>query len=182
MGLISRVSSRTYRRTLKNLPKGDQKMRTEICQFSGLKIFPGHGKIYVRADGKKVHLINGKSETLFKNKKNPRKVTWTILYRRKNKKGTMTEIDAKKRKRRVVEQSRGAGSLSWAEVQAKKAQRPEIRKAQKEAAIEKAKAKKKEQASRKKVASAAAKKAPAQKQSMGNKNVKQQKARVGGKR
>merc|ERR1712076_283118 len=87
---------------------------------------------------------------LYKNKKNPRKVTWTILYRRKNKKGTLTEIDAKKRKRKVVKQSRGAGSLSWAEVQAKKAQRPEIRKAQKEAAIEKAKAKKKEKAARKK--------------------------------
>merc|ERR1712170_121828 len=90
------------------------------------------------------------------------------LYRRKNKKGTMTEIDAKKRKRRVVKQSRGAGSLSWAEVQAKKAQRPEIRKAQKEAAIEKAKAKKKEQAARKKAAGAAVKK-PQQKVNMGNK-------------
>ena len=157
-------------------------MRTEICQFSGLKIFPGHGKIYIKADGKKVHLINGKSEQLYKNKKNPRKVTWTILYRRKNKKGTMTEIDAKKRKRRVVKVVRGAGSQSWAEIQAKKAQKPEIRKAQKEAAIEKAKAKKKEQAARKKTASAAGKKAAPAKQSMGNKNVKQQKARVGGKR
>merc|ERR1712173_415814 len=96
-------------------------------------------------------------------------------------KGTMTEIDAKKRKRRVVKQSRGAGSLSWAEVQAKKAQRPEIRKAQKEAAIEKAKAKKKEQAARKKAAGAAVKK-PQQKVNMGKKNVKAPKARVGGKR
>merc|ERR1711920_96656 len=146
------------------------KMRTEICQFSGLKIAPGHGKTFVKADGKRVHLINGKSEVLYKNKKNPRKVTWTILYRRKNKKGTMTEIDAKKRKRKVVKQSRGAGSLSWAEVQAKKAQRPEIRKA-----------KKKEQAARKKAAGAAAKK-PQQKVNMGNKNVKAPKARVGGKR
>jgi len=157
-------------------------MRTEMCQFSGLKVFPGHGKNYIKADGKRVVLINGKSEVLYKNKKNPRKVTWTILYRRKNKKGTMTEIDAKKRKRRVVKQTRGAGSQSWAEIQAKKAQRPEIRKAQKEAAIEKAKAKKKEQAARKKAASANTKKAAPQKANMGNKNVKQQKQRVGGKR
>merc|ERR1712141_97570 len=125
-------------------------MRTEMCQFSGLKVYPGHGKNYIRANGKRVVLISGKSEVLYKNKKNPRKITWTILYRRKNKKGTMTEIDAKKRKRRIVKTVRGAGSQSWAEIQAKKAQRPEIRKAQKEAAIEKAKAKRKEQAARKK--------------------------------
>merc|ERR1712178_154598 len=179
MGLSARVSSRTYRFSVYSYKQ--RKMRSELCQFSGLKIFPGHGKTFVKADGKRVHLINGKSEVLYKNKKNPRKVTWTILYRRKNKKGTMTEIDAKKRKRRVVKQSRGAGSLSWAEVQAKKAQRPEIRKAQKEAAIEKAKAKKKEQAARKKAAGATAKK-PQQKVNMGNKNVKAPKARVGGKR
>merc|ERR1712226_389645 len=95
MGLISRVSSRTYRLKLDH-----STMRTEICQFSGLKIYPGHGKSYVRFDGKKVILINGKSEKLLKAKKNPRKVTWTILYRRKHKKGTMTEIDARKRRRR----------------------------------------------------------------------------------
>merc|ERR1712134_184520 len=113
-----------------------------MCQFSGLKVFPGHGKNYIKADGKRVVLINGKSEVLFKAKKNPRKVTWTILYRRKNKKGTMTEIDAKKRKRRIVKTVRGAGSQSWAEIQAKKAQKPQIRQAQQAAAAEKVKAKK----------------------------------------
>merc|ERR1712178_283470 len=161
MGLSARVSSRTYRFSVYSYKQ--RKMRSELCQFSCLKIFPGHGKTFVKADGKRVHLINGKSEVLYKSKKNPRKVTWTILYRRKNKKGTMTEIDAKKRKRRVVKQTRGAGSQSWAEIQAKKAQRPQIRKAQKEAAIEKAKAKKKEQAARKKAASANTKKAAPQK-------------------
>merc|ERR1712124_34517 len=94
-------------------------------------------------------LINGKSENLLKSKKNPRKLIWTILYRRKNKKGTMTEIDARKRKRRVTKINRGVGNLSWAEVQAKKAQRPEIRKAQREAAIEKEKQRKKEAAKKK---------------------------------
>merc|ERR1712050_133248 len=178
MGLISRVSSRTYRFSVYSYKQ--RKMRSELCQFSGLKIFPGHGKTFVKADGKRVHLINGKSEVLYKNKKNPRKVTWTILYRRKNKKGTMTEIDAKKR--RIVKTVRGAGSQSWAEIQAKKAQKPQIRQAQQAAAAEKVKAKKKEQAAKKKATGAAAKKAPAQKADMGNKNVKQQKQRMGGKR
>merc|ERR1712228_599871 len=114
-------------------------MRTEICQFSGLKIYPGHGKSYVRFDGKKVILINGKSEKLLKAKKNPRKVTWTILYRRKHKKGTMTEIDARKRSRRALKTQRGVAGQSWAEIQAK-------------TAINAAKAKKKAEADKKKSA------------------------------
>merc|ERR1712038_2027249 len=170
MGLISRVSSRTYR----------SKMRTQLCQFSAMKIYPGHGKDFIRYDGKRIVLINGKSERLFRKKKNPRKVTWTVLYRRKHKKGTMTELDAKKRAKRTVKVNRGIGGQSWAEIQAKKNQKPEIRKAQREAAIAAQKAKKKEAADKKKLAAKSAKGA-APKQSF-QKNVKSQKARVGGKR
>merc|ERR1712038_764890 len=133
MGLISRVSSRTYR-SHKFL-----KMRTELCQFSAMKIYPGHGKNFIRYDGKRIVLINGKSERLFRKKKNPRKVTWTVLYRRKHKKGTMTELDAKKRAKRTVKVNRGIGGQSWAEIQAKKNQKPEIRKAQREEAADKKK-------------------------------------------
>merc|ERR1711881_82712 len=174
MGLISRVSSRTYRK--KSI------MRTEICQFSGLKIYPGHGKSYVRFDGKKIMLINGKSETLLKNKKNPRKITWTILYRRKHKKGTMTEIDARKRSRRALKTQRGVAGQSWAEIQAKKNQNPALRKAEREKAIAEAKRKKKDAADKKKAAAKATKKAAPKQQFQ--KNVKSNKGagRVGGKR
>merc|ERR1712235_121321 len=131
-------------------------MRTEMCHFSGLEIYPGHGKTYIRADGKKVILINGKSETLLKNKKNPRKITWTILYRRKHKKGSMTEIESRKRNRRALKTQRGIAGQSWAEIQAKKTVKPEVRKAQRDAAI--AAAKQKEAADKKKKANAALKK------------------------
>merc|ERR1711879_131151 len=170
MGLISRVSSRTYR---------SKKMRTQLCQFSAMKIYPGHGKDFVRFDGKKIQLINGKSERLFRKKKNPRKITWTVLCRRKHKKGTMTELDARKRNKRAVKVNRGIGGQSWAEIQAKKNQKPEIRKAQREAAIAAQKAKKKDAADKKKTAA---------KGKTGGftlkvtKNVKSQKQRVGGKR
>merc|ERR1712242_564763 len=113
--------------------KNTTTMRTEMCHFSGLEIYPGHGKTYIKADGKKVLLINGKSEKLLKGKKNPRKVTWTILYRRKHKKGTMTELESRKRNRRAL-------------------------KAQRDAAIAAAKQKKKEAADKKKKASSAMKK------------------------
>merc|ERR1711974_73454 len=63
-------------------------------------------------DGKKVILINGKCEKLLRNKKNPRKITWTILYRRKHKKGTMTEFEARKRSGRKLKTQRGVTPLS----------------------------------------------------------------------
>merc|ERR1711893_194231 len=158
-------------------------MRTEICQFSGLKIYPGHGKSFVRFDGKKVILINGKAEKLLKKKKNPRKITWTILYRRKHKKGTMTEIDARKRSRRALKTQRGVAGKNWAEIQAMKSVKPEVRKATRDAAIDAAKKKKKADAEKKKQArKAAAGKQPKQ---MQQKNVKQGgkgAGRVGGKR
>merc|ERR1711936_442891 len=176
MGLISRVSSRTYRKSLR--------MRSEICHFSGLAIYPGHGKTYIKADGKKVILINGKSETLLKNKKNPRKITWTILYRRKHKKGSMTEIESRKRSRRALKTQRGVAGQSWAEIQAKKNQNPALRKAEREKAINEAKRKKKEQADKKKAASKAAKSGAKPAKQQFSKNVKSSKGagRVGGKR
>merc|ERR1712179_7636 len=108
-----------------------------------------------------------------KNKKNPRKVTWTILYRRKNKKGTMTEIDARKRSRRALKTNRGVAGQSWAQIQAKKTVKPEVRKAARDAAVQAAKSKKK---TARKLASG---KAAGTKQQV-NKNVQKQKARVGG--
>merc|ERR1711993_111335 len=175
MGLISRVSSRTYRKSLK--------MRSEICHFSGLAIYPGHGKTYIRADGKKVILINGKSETLLKKKKNPRKITWTILYRRKHKKGTMTEIDARKRSRRALKTKRGVAGQTWADIQAKKSIKPEVRKAQRDAAINAAKAKKKAEADKKKAArkTAMGKAAPKQSFQKNQKGGGKAPGRVGGK-
>merc|ERR1711887_313243 len=175
MGLISRVSSRTYRTS---------KMRTEICQFSGLKIYPGHGKSYVRFDGKKIQLINGKCEKLLRTKKNPRKITWTILYRRKHKKGTMTEIDARKRSRRALKTKRGVAGQTWADIQAKKSVKPEVRKAQRDAAINAAKAKKKAEADKKKAArkTAMGKAAPKQSFQKNQKGGGKAPGRVGGKR
>ena len=92
----------------------------------------------------------------------------------------MTELDARKRNKRTVKVNRGIGGQSWAEIQAKKNQKPEIRKAQREAAIAAQKAKKKEAADKKKAASKQAK--PSGFKMQVTKNVKQQKQRVGGKR
>lgn len=45
------------------------------------------GKLYVRGDSKIFRFQNGKTESLFLQRKNPRRITWTSLYRRQHKKG-----------------------------------------------------------------------------------------------
>lgn len=45
------------------------------------------GKIYVRGDSKVFRFVNGKSESLFLQRKNPRRIAWTVLYRRQHRKG-----------------------------------------------------------------------------------------------
>merc|ERR1712227_747783 len=74
-------------------------MRVELCHFSGLKIYPGHGMNHCKADGKVIRLLSSKNAALYHNKTNPRKLRWTILYRRKHKKGISQEASVKRRVR-----------------------------------------------------------------------------------
>jgi large subunit ribosomal protein L24e len=62
-------------------------MRTYDDSFSGAQIYPGKGKLYIRGDSKIFRFQNGKTESLFLQRKNPRKISWTTLYRRQHKKG-----------------------------------------------------------------------------------------------
>merc|ERR1712225_133855 len=77
------------------------KMRTYDDTFSGEKIYPGKGKLYVRGDSKIFRFQNGKTESLFLQRKNPRRIAWTVLFRRQHKKGISEEV-AKKRSRSVA--------------------------------------------------------------------------------
>lgn len=45
------------------------------------------GKLYIRGDSKIFRFQNGKTESLFLQRKNPRRIAWTTLYRRQHKKG-----------------------------------------------------------------------------------------------
>jgi ribosomal protein L24E len=47
----------------------------------------GQGKLYVRGDSKVFRFQNGKSESLFLQRKNPRRIAWTVLFRRQHRKG-----------------------------------------------------------------------------------------------
>lgn len=67
-------------------------------------------------------------------KRNPRKVTWTVLYRRKHKKGIEEETQ-RKRTRRTQKFQRAIVGASLADIMAKRNMKPEVRKAQREQAI-----------------------------------------------
>ncbi|RDW80172.1 putative ribosomal protein L24.e.A [Coleophoma cylindrospora] len=134
-------------------------MRTYDDTFSGEKIYPGKGKLYVRGDSKIFRFQNGKTESLFLQRKNPRRIAWTVLFRRQHKKGisevwhTLTreaEEVAKKRSRRTVKAQRAIVGASLDVIKERRTQRPEARTAARLAAIKEGKDKKAAAASAKK--------------------------------
>ncbi|KAL7412471.1 60S ribosomal protein L24, partial [Mrakia frigida] len=126
-------------------------MKVEICSFSGFKIYPSRGRLYVRGDSKVFRFLNQKSESLFLQRKNPRKIAWTQVYRRMHKKGVTEEV-AKKRSRKTTKHARGIVGADLASILAKRTQKPEVRTAARQAAITKAKGEKREKASKPKSA------------------------------
>merc|ERR1711879_155804 len=132
------------------------KMKTEICQFSGYKIYPGHGRRYARTDMKTFVFINSKAEKAFLKKSNPRKVLWTTVYRRIHKKGATTEVQ-KKKTRKVVKVQRDIVGATLDQIKQRRAQRPEIRAAAKEAALKEIKERQKKEDLKKKATPAPAK-------------------------
>ncbi|KAJ5194437.1 hypothetical protein N7491_001775 [Penicillium cf. griseofulvum] len=124
-------------------------MRTYDDSFSGQKIYPGKGKLFVRGDSKIFRFQRGKSESLFLQRKNPRRIAWTVLFRRQHRKGISEEV-AKKRTRRVVKAQRAIVGASLDVIKERRSQRPEAREAARKQAIKDAKEKKAASASAKK--------------------------------
>merc|ERR1712170_343754 len=161
----------------------DTKMKIELCAYSGYKIYPSRGRTLVKSDGKVFKFLDCRSHRAHLLKRNPRKVTWTVLYRRKHRKG-IEEETSKKRTKRTQKFQRAVVGATLQDIMAKRNQKPEVRRAQREQAIRAAKElKKTAKATTKKPAAAAAPKAKSAKAAQ--KAPKQQmKAapRVGGKR
>jgi len=116
-------------------------MKVEQDSFSGRKIYPSKGKIFVRGDSKVFRFVSGKSESLFLQRKNPRRIAWTVLYRRKHKKGISEEV-AKKRSRRTVKAQRAVVGASLDVIRERRNLRPEARQAAHAQAIKEGKEKK----------------------------------------
>jgi large subunit ribosomal protein L24e len=119
-----------------------------VCNFSGAKIYPGHGILFVRGDSKAFRLLNAKCAAHFKSKKNPRKFSWTVFYRRLHKKGSAEEV-AKRRARKTVKVQRAIVGATWEEIVARRSEPEAVKQAAREAATDDAKKKKKEEEAKK---------------------------------
>ena len=78
--------------------------------------------------------LDGRSHRAHLLKRNPRKVTWTVLYRRKHRKGIEEEV-SKKRTKRTQKFQRAVVGATLQDILAKRNQKPDVRKAQREQAI-----------------------------------------------
>ena len=73
-------------------------LKTEVCRFSGLKIYPGHGMRLTKMDSQTYLFLNAKCKRLFNQRLKPAKLAWTTQYRKAHKK---VRRDAGRRERRV---------------------------------------------------------------------------------
>lgn len=125
-------------------------MRLEVDSFSGTRIYPGRGKLFVRGDSKTFRFFSSKSASLFAQRKNPRRISWTVLFRRHHKKGQIEET-TRRRTLKAQKGQRGVVGASIEQIKERRSLRPETIKAQREEAIAKAKEAKKASAEKRKL-------------------------------
>eukprot|EP00928_Gymnodinium_smaydae_P076436 TRINITY_DN5946_c1_g1_i1.p1 TRINITY_DN5946_c1_g1~~TRINITY_DN5946_c1_g1_i1.p1 ORF type:complete len:165 (+),score=61.02 TRINITY_DN5946_c1_g1_i1:88-582(+) len=114
-------------------------IKTDLCQYTEYRIYPGHGQKFIAKDGKVNFFISAKADSLFHQRIKPVKLRWTQAWRRMNKKGKADE-QAKKRTRKVQKFQKAIVGMSLDDIKKKKAMKPELRQEAKDAAAKEAKA------------------------------------------
>eukprot|EP00928_Gymnodinium_smaydae_P054433 TRINITY_DN381_c0_g1_i5.p2 TRINITY_DN381_c0_g1~~TRINITY_DN381_c0_g1_i5.p2 ORF type:complete len:163 (-),score=64.50 TRINITY_DN381_c0_g1_i5:62-550(-) len=134
-------------------------IKTDLCQYTEYRIYPGHGQKFIAKDGKVNFFISAKADSLFHQRIKPVKLRWTQAWRRMNKKGKADE-QAKKRTRKVQKFQKAIVGMTLDDIKKKKAMKPELRKEAQEAAAKEAKARQAKKATAPKAAAKTDKKAP----------------------
>ncbi|EEH56065.1 uncharacterized protein MICPUCDRAFT_27633 [Micromonas pusilla CCMP1545] len=109
-------------------------LKTEVCRFSGLKIYPGHGMRLTKIDSQTYLFLSAKCKRLFNLRLRPAKLAWTTQYRKAHKKDAVVDA-ARKKKRSVRLQNRSLVSANLELITKKRAEKPEVRAAAREAAL-----------------------------------------------
>merc|ERR1711939_622269 len=117
-------------------------VKTDLCNYSGFRIYPGHGKKFVRSDQKMFTFITAKSEACFKMKRRNLTTKWTVQYRRINKKGTLEENEKKRRSKKAVVKQREIIGLSKETIEKKKAAKPVPKDKQRDSVLKELKSRK----------------------------------------
>merc|ERR1711934_1182639 len=99
-------------------------VKTDLCNYSGFRIYPGHGKKFVRVDHKMFTFVNAKSERCFKMKRRNLTTKWTVQYRRINKKGTLEEAEKRRKAKKSTVTQRAISGISAEMLEKKRAARP----------------------------------------------------------
>ncbi|KAL7068416.1 putative 60S ribosomal protein L24 [Cryptosporidium serpentis] len=115
-------------------------IKTDLCSFSEYRIYPGRGRKFVARDGRVSTFLNQKCNSLFQQRIKPVKLTWTVGWRRMNKKLTSQEFSAKKRSRRTVRLQKAIEGLSLDDIKKKRAQHQQVSGSAQKAALSEAKA------------------------------------------
>ncbi|CAN6480735.1 unnamed protein product [Victoria cruziana] len=108
---------------------------TELCRFSGAKIYPGKGIRFIRADSQVFLFSNSKCKRYFHNRLKPSKLTWTAMYRKQHKKDMHAEAVKKRRRTTKKSYSRSIVGATLEVIQKKRTEKAEVRDAAREAAL-----------------------------------------------
>ncbi len=101
-------------------------LKTTNCRFSGLRIYPGKGILFIRVDSQQYLFLNKKVKSAFHNKLRPAKLAWTFTYRKAHKKD-QTESSIRKKRRAVTKSAaRSIAGVSMEVIQKKRAEKPEV--------------------------------------------------------
>jgi len=110
-------------------------LKTQTCRFSGLKIYPGKGMLYIRTDGQQFLFLKQKCKALFNQRKRPAKLAWTSTYRKQHRKDVDIAVARKKRRGNARNLNRSVAGVSLEVIKAKRQEKPEARKAGRDAAL-----------------------------------------------
>merc|ERR1739848_322180 len=78
---------------------GTMVVKTDVCHYSELKIYPGHGTKMITREGK-IHIyLHKKARHQAIKKIKVQQIKWTTAWRRHNKKIKVTDATKKKRRR-----------------------------------------------------------------------------------
>mmetsp|Transcript_16451 Transcript_16451/g.28193 ORF Transcript_16451/g.28193 Transcript_16451/m.28193 type:complete len:159 (+) Transcript_16451:52-528(+) len=110
-------------------------LKTTLCRFSGLRIYPGKGILFVRIDSQQYLFLNKKCKALYNNRLRPAKLAWTAQYRKAHKKDQVNDTQRKKRRALGRSAVRSIAGATIELINKRRTEKPEVRQATRDAAL-----------------------------------------------
>ena len=91
--------------------------------------------LFIKVDGQQFLFLSQKCKAMFNQRKRPAKLAWTVLYRKQHRKDQEQQVARKKRRGTLKVATRAVGGATMEVIAKKKSEKPEQRKASREAAL-----------------------------------------------